>query len=78
MRQKLDCNLEIQGSNVMPKITLDDIEFNSEDLSESGKKLFLSLQFTEAKIKQLQNEQNVFRMSKALHENAIKQMLQPE
>ena len=61
----------------MPKITLDDIEFNSEDLSESGQKLFLSLQFTEAKIKQLQNEQSVFRMSKAIHENAIKKLLQP-
>ena len=62
----------------MPKITLDDIEFNSEDLSASGQQLFLSLQFTEAKIKQLQNEQSVFRMSKAIHENEIKRLLQPD
>ena len=59
----------------MPKITLDDVEFNSEDLSDSGQKLFASLQFTELKIQQFQNEQNVYRMSKSMHETALRQLL---
>ena len=29
----------------MPKIKIDDLEFNSEDLSENGKGLLTSLQF---------------------------------
>jgi hypothetical protein len=31
----------------MPKITIDDIVYNSEDLSEHGLSLLMSLQFTE-------------------------------
>jgi hypothetical protein len=32
----------------MPKITVDDIEYNTEDLSDNGKAQLASLQFLEA------------------------------
>lgn len=31
----------------MPKITIDDIVYNSEDLSDHGRSLLMSLQYTE-------------------------------
>mgnify|MGYP001185678483 FL=1 len=34
----------------MPKLTIDDIEFNTEDLSENGKAQLSSLQFLEAQM----------------------------
>lgn len=40
----------------MPKIKLDDIEYNSEDMSENAKAQLVSLQFTDAQIKKLRQE----------------------
>ena len=40
----------------MPKIKLDDIEYNSEDMSENAKAQLVSLQFTDAQIKKLKQE----------------------
>ncbi|MEL0033902.1 MAG: hypothetical protein VW712_13110 [Paracoccaceae bacterium] len=59
----------------MPKITLDDIEFNSEDLSENEKKLLASLQFVEAKINSLKNERSVLIASKLFYEEQIRKIL---
>ena len=35
----------------MPKLTIDDIEFNTEDLSANAKDQLLSLQFLEGQMK---------------------------
>ena len=59
----------------MPKITLDDIEFNSEDLSENEKKLLASLQFVEAKINSCKNELSVLIASKLFYEEQIRKIL---
>ena len=40
----------------MPKIKLDDIEYNSEDMSENAKAQLVSLQFTDAQIRKLKQE----------------------
>lgn len=60
----------------MPKITIDDIDFNSEDLSESGKGLLASLQFVELHIKRLNDELAVLRTSKNVYENMVRKKLE--
>ena len=45
----------------MPKITVDDIEYNTEDLSENGQAQLASLQFLEIQMKKLQSEIAVYR-----------------
>lgn len=59
----------------MPKITLDDIEFNSEDLSENSKKILTSLQFAEMKIKQLTDEIAVLSTAKNSYDAQIREKL---
>lgn len=60
----------------MPKITLDDIEFNSEDLSENGKRILTSLQFTEIKIKDLTDEIAVLNTAKNSYDAQIREKLE--
>ena len=60
----------------MPKITIDDIDFNSEDLSESGKGLLASLQFVELYIKRLNDELAVLKTSKNVYENMVRKKLE--
>tara|TARA_B110000196_G_C20609438_1_gene414508 strand:- start:334 stop:546 length:213 start_codon:yes stop_codon:yes gene_type:complete len=59
----------------MPKIKIDDLEFNSEDLSENGKGLLTSLQFVEVHIKKLNDELAVLKTSKNVYENMVRQKL---
>ena len=40
----------------MPLIKIDDIELNSEDLSENGNKILALVNFTDLKIKKLNEE----------------------
>ena len=60
----------------MPKITLDDIEFNSEDLSENGQRILTSLQFTEIKIKNLTDEIAVLSTAKNSYDAQIREKLE--
>ncbi len=60
----------------MPKITIDEIDFNSEDLSESGKGLLASLQFVELHIKRLNDELAVLKTSKNVYENMVRKKLE--
>ena len=62
----------------MPKISLDDVEFNSEDLTESDQRIFASLQFVEAKITSLKNERSVLNASKLFYEQKIRIILGAE
>jgi len=48
----------------MPKITVDGIEYNTEDLSDNGKAQLASLQFLEVQMSKLQNEIAVFQTEK--------------
>lgn len=59
----------------MPKIKLDDIEYNSEDLSEAGQRLLASLQFTEAQILKLDNEIRVYKLAQNMYAQSLKNEL---
>ena len=60
----------------MPKITVDGIEYNTEDLSDNGKAQLASLQFLEVQMKKLQNEIAVFQTAKAAYLAALKAELE--
>ena len=48
----------------MPKITVDNIEYNTEDLSDNGKAQLASLQFLEVQMRKLQNSISVYNTAK--------------
>ena len=62
----------------MPKITVDGIEYNTEDLSDNGKAQLASLQFLEVQMSRLQNEIAVFQTAKNAYISALKAELQKE
>lgn len=48
----------------MPKITVDGVEYNTEDLSDNGKAQLASLQFLEVQMKKLRAEIAVYETAK--------------
>lgn len=62
----------------MPKITVDGIEYNTEDLSDNGKAQLASLQFLEVQMSKLQNEIAVFQTAKNAYISALKAELHKE
>lgn len=48
----------------MPKITVDGVEYNTEDLSDNGKAQLASLQFLEVQMAKLKNEIAVYETAK--------------
>lgn len=60
----------------MPKITVDDIEYNSEDLSDNGKAQLASLQFLEVQMSKLRNEIAVYQTAKNAYVTALKAELE--
>ena len=62
----------------MPKITVDGIEYNTEDLSDNGKAQLASPQFLEVQMSKLQNEIAVFQTAKNAYISALKAELQKE
>jgi hypothetical protein len=61
----------------MPKITVDGIEYNTEDLTDNGKAQLASLQFLEVQMNKLRNEIAVFQTAKAAYLQALKTELEP-
>ena len=62
----------------MPKITVDGIEYNTEDLSDNGKAQLASLQFLEVQMSKLQNEIAVFQTANNAYISALKAELQKD
>ena len=56
----------------MPKITLDDIEYNTEDLTENGKAQLTSLQFLEGQMQKIRNEMAVYQTAQRTYVAALK------
>lgn len=56
----------------MPKITIDGIEYNSEDLSDNGKAQLASLQFLEVQLNKLQSEIAVYQTARLSYAAALK------
>ena len=62
----------------MPKITVDGIEYNTEDLTDNGKAQLASLQFLEVQMNKLKNEIAVFQTAKQAYVNALKGELEKD
>jgi hypothetical protein len=59
----------------MPKITIDEIDYNTEDLTDNGKAQLASLQFLEVQMKKLQNEISVYQTARNAYVSALKSEL---
>ena len=60
----------------MPKIKLDDVEYDTEDMSDNAKAQVASLQFNEAHINRLKNELAIADTAKIAYVNALKRELE--
>jgi predicted S18 family serine protease len=56
----------------MPKLTVDGIEFHSEDLTENGKAQLASLQFLEVQMQKTHNEMAVYQTAQRTYVAALK------
>lgn len=56
----------------MPKITVNDIEYNTEDLSENGRAQLASLQFLETQMNKLKAEIAVYQTARNSYIAALK------
>lgn len=60
----------------MPKITIDEIEYNTEDLSDNGKAQLASLQFLEVQMQKLKSEIAVYQTARISYVTALKAELE--
>lgn len=60
----------------MPKITIDDIEYNTEDLSDNSKAQVASLQFLETQMAKLNSEIAVYQTARNAYMVALKAELE--
>ena len=60
----------------MPKITVDSIEYNSEDLSDNGKAQLASLQFLQVQMDKLNSEIAVYQTARNAYVAALKAELE--
>jgi hypothetical protein len=60
----------------MPKITVDGVEYNTEDLSTNGKAQLASLQFLEVQMQKLKNEIAVYQTARGTYVQALKAELE--
>ena len=59
----------------MPSVTIDDKEYNLEDLSEGARSQLASLRVTDQKIAQLQTELAIVQTARMAYANALKNEL---
>ena len=62
----------------MPKITIDGIKYNSEDLTDNGKAQLASLQFLEVQMGKLKSEIAVYQTARNSYMVALKNELEQE
>ena len=62
----------------MPKITIDDLDFNTEDLSEDGKLRIAQIEWIDSQISQKSQEILVFRAAIVRLEQEIKEYILKE
>ena len=60
----------------VPKITIDNIEYNSEDLSENGKAQLASLQFLEVQMQKIKAEIAVYQTARNSYTKVLKKELE--
>ena len=62
----------------MPKITVDGIDYNTEDLSDNGKAQLASLQFLDVQLKKIQGEIAVYQTARNSYVAALKAELEKQ
>ena len=62
----------------MPKITVDNIEYNTEDLSDNGKAQLASLQFLEVQMNKIRSEIAVYQTARNSYLAALNEELDGE
>lgn len=60
----------------MPKITIDGLDYNTEDLSDNGKAQLASLQFLEAQMNKIRAEIAVYKTARLSYAKALKEALE--
>ena len=60
----------------MPKISIDSLEFNTEDLTERGQATLKSLQFLEVQMQKLRSEIAVYQTAQQTYVAALKAEIQ--
>ena len=60
----------------MPKIKIDEVEYNTEDLSDNGKAQLASLQFLEVQMSKLKSEIAVYQTARYSYVTALKNELE--
>ena len=60
----------------MPNITIDGIDYNTEDLTENGKAQLASLQFLEIQMNKLKSEIAVYQTARTAYASALKEELE--
>lgn len=60
----------------MPKITVDGVEYNTEDLSDNGKAQLASLQFLEAQMGKIKSEIAVYQTARNAYAASLKAELE--
>lgn len=60
----------------MPKVTIDGIEYNTEDLSDNGKAQLASLQFLEVQMAKLKSEIAVYQTARNSYLNVLRTELE--
>jgi hypothetical protein len=61
-----------QRKKGMPKITIDEIEYHTEDLTENGRAQLASLQFLEGQMQKIRQEIAVYQTAQAAYAQALK------
>lgn len=62
----------------MPKITVDGIDYNTEDLSDNGKAQLASLQFLEVQMNKIKAEIAVYQTARNSYVSALKAELEKQ
>lgn len=62
----------------MPKITVDGIDYNTEDLTDNGKAQLASLQFLEVQMNKLKAEIAVYQTARGAYVAALKAELEKQ
>jgi hypothetical protein len=60
----------------MPKIKVDGVDYNTEDLTDNGKAQLASLQFLEVQMRKLKNEISVYQTARNSYVSALKAELE--
>lgn len=56
----------------MPRVKIDEIEYNTEDLTESGQAQLASLQFLESQAQKIRNEMAVYQAAQRTYVAVLK------